>query len=136
MSLRDLVFNALKGDAQIVNLVSPNGVLPNFAADSPATTLNRWIILRWGSTESALGRDTSARPVALTLAVYDREKDFGAIDRILQRSRVILRALEGQSHSGGWVICVEDPSAVDDAYDDGYGAVTRAEVYRIVASGL
>lgn len=135
-TLRDMVFDTLVADSQLTAITTAAGIFPNFAAASPNNTLKRWMILRWGSTENAAGRDSTARPIALTVAVYNREPDFALIEQALLRTRAVLRALEGQRYENGAVLGVDDPTAVDDGYDDGYSAVVRSEVYRIVASGI
>lgn len=137
MSLRDLVWTTLRGDVQLQALLGNDSVLVNFASDSPASTLQRWIVLRWGVVERPPGRDTTARPVALTLAAYDRERDYEVIDNVLSRSRTVLRGLEGSSAGGGgYVIDVGPPQETsEDGYDEGYGAIVKSDTYRIVASG-
>ena len=137
MGLRNKVFDAVRGDTAILALLAGGAVFPNFAVDSPASTINRWIILRWGAAETPAGRDTSVRAIPLTIAAFDREKDFAAIDTMLKRIRVIMRALETQPTGDGWVLGVSDPAfSSDDGWDDGYAAVVRSETYRIVASGI
>jgi hypothetical protein len=139
MSLRTAVFEALRTDAPLAVLLNSeaDAVLPNFAAVDPASDLARWVILRWGAAESPPGRDTSARAIALTVAAYDREKDYAGIEAILKRCRTVLRSLErSPTGEGGWILDVGDPAfSSEDLYDDAYLAVVRSETYRLVASG-
>lgn len=136
MTLRDTVFQALANDTQIKALLGAGAVFPNYSIASPANALNRWITLRWGAADAALGRDATARPIPLTLAAYDREPNYLTVDRLLVRSRAILRSLEARSTGDGWVIDVGPPqSSSDDSWDDTYSAVWRSDTYRIVASG-
>lgn len=137
MTLRTVVFNALAGDPALNALgIDVESLYPNHAPDSPAATQMRWAVLRWGVAEPSLGRDTTARPIAMSLWVYDREKDFGDIDAILKRARAVLLAMPLMATGDGSIIGVDWALSSEDLVDETYDAVVRSETYRVVASGI
>lgn len=136
---RDKVFAALLADPALIDLgVTEAGLFPNFAPDSPAGTLQRFWILRWGAAEPPVGRDASSRAVAMSLWAYDREKHFSNIEAMLKRSRDVFRTLEGFRDPGGAgaITAIDFSFSSEDLWDDSYGAVGRSETYKVVASGL
>jgi hypothetical protein len=139
MWIRDAVFRALLGDLELRNLgLAEANLFPNFAPDSPAATLTRWWVLRWGVAETAPGRDTTARPIAMSLWAYDREKDFGNISATLRRARAVFLGLPGvrDPAGAGAFIGMEFSFSSEDLWDEAYQAVLRSETFRVVASGI
>ncbi len=138
------LYNLLRSDAVLMALGAGTGsdddlltVFPNYALDSPAAHLTRWVTLRWGAAEAPPGRDTATRPMPVAIWVYDRERDFTNIDSILRRCRTIMAGIQGLPLSGGGHLTAADFSfSSEDIWDDSYAAVARGETYRLVTNGL
>lgn len=136
MSLRTLVYDTLKVDAQLIALgIDEDSLYPNFSADSPAADQQRWVVLRWGVVEPPFAPQVPVRPQTLTLWAYDRERDFAAIAAILRRCRTLLTDLSAVWTGDGHLLEIQQTGSSEDLWDDGYQAVTRNEAYRMVASG-
>lgn len=137
MNVREKFFDALAADAEMNALgINMNSLFPNFAPDSPAANLMRFAVLRWGAAEPAAGRDTTARPLALSFWAYDREKDFGSILAMLKRARAVLTGLIGARITDtAAIIGVDLAFSSEDLFDEIYDAVVRSETYRVVVSG-
>jgi len=136
MSLREFVFDLLKDDIQLNALgFNENTLYPAQAPDSPRGTQRRFMVLRWGTTEPRLGRDSDVRRQLLTVWAYDKESDYSAIIDALLRTHAILYPLKAVNVNGGWITEVVDNGQSEDLYDPGYEAVTRNWAYTIIASG-
>lgn len=136
MSLRDLMYDLLRNDPPLNGLgFHSDAVFVNFSTDSPASRLQRWIMLRWGVAESPVGRDTTTRPVAMGIWVYNREPDYDPIQRALWRCRDLLLPLANAPCPGGGRLVQADWSfSSEDLKDDAYQAVMRGETYRVIAT--
>lgn len=137
MSARKKFFDVLAADAELNALgITTASLFPNFAPDSPAADLMRFMVLRWGVAEAPPGRDTTAQPVAVSIWAYDRDKDFGNILAMLRRARAVLAGLVGARTSDvGAVIGVDLAFSSEDLFDETYDAIVRSETYRVVVSG-
>lgn len=137
MSLRAFVFDRLKDDHELNTLgINTDTLYPTQAPDSPRASAGRWMVLAWGSLEPRLGRESTVRRRLLTVWMYDKEPDYGAIDSGLQRAFDLLYPLKAVNvGDGGWITEVLDSGMSDDLYDPGYEAVTKNWALTIVANG-
>jgi hypothetical protein len=133
MSIRKLFFNALANDGALNALgIDGNTLYPAPSADAPQERI--WATLRWGGTQPGVG---PVSKIDLDVWVYNRDPDYGPIDLILRRARVVLPALYlSPLESGGNVVWVDWQGAGNDGRDPAYDAVFRTESYRITSSGI
>lgn len=138
MSVRNLVYELLKNDAQLTAMGYGAGALfTNFTMDSPAARLEKWLTIRWGVADAPVGRDAQARPVNMSLWAYNRQKDYGPIQQALYRARQVLLPVVGMPQPGGGHMVACDWSGTsEDLWDDVYEAIMRGENYRVVTTLL
>lgn len=143
-AVRNGLWQMLRGDTQLMALGAGSGsdddklaVFPNFALDSPAAGLTRWMTTRWGAADAPPGSDTWTRAVPVSIWVYDRERDYTVIDQALSRARTLMRAVQGLALPGGGILVAADFAfSSEDIWDDTYEAVARGETFRLVTNGL
>ena len=134
MSLRELVYDRLLLNTDLENLgINSGSLFPNFAPDSPANNMQRWLVIRWGATNTAFAY-SPVRSGSITLWAYDRERDFDAIEQVLAAARATLEGLEANGHEGEYFITVTSQGQGEDVYDSVYEAVARTEAYTYSAS--
>lgn len=132
MGIRELVFAALIGDAQLNALgITTDTLWENNAPDSaPADVFG---VLRWGVGNAPLpGADKRVTATEVALWAYDRNQDYGKVLQINKRWCIIMESLVGQSTGDGYVLGISDPTDGPDAWDDIYERVTRPSSYTIV----
>jgi hypothetical protein len=143
-AVRNGMFALLRQDVQLMALGAGSGstddtfaVFPNFTLDSPAAGLTRWMTIRWGASESPIGRDTNTRPMPVAIWCYDRERDYTIIDAALGRVRTLMRNVQGLALPGGaYLVAADFAFSSEDIWDDTYEAVARGDTYRIVTNGM
>lgn len=138
VSLREYVFQLLRLDAGLNSLgINESSIFGTNAADSPSANLQRWVIVRWGLEDPPPGRDTTSRRRFISIWAYDRDRDFSAIDPILDRCRAIVYPLKAVHYngSGGYITEVSDNGYSDDLWDDAYSASSKNWQATIIASG-
>jgi hypothetical protein len=132
MTLRTVVFDALKTDSQLNGLGITSASLYPAATDSPKERL--FMVTVWGVTTPGPGRDSTVALEDLTLWAYNRDRDYGEIVDILKRARAVVLGLERTPVSPGWTLGVNWLGSSVDLWDDAYQAATRNDAYRIAAS--
>lgn len=138
-NLREYVWQTLRLDPELNSLgINSTSLFSGGSADSPASTLQKWMAIRWGIEEPPLGRDTTSRRRFLSIWGYDRRRDFGDVDKMLHRARAILYPLKAINYNGGdgYITEVTDNGFSDDTWDPDLAASTRNWQLTIIASGL
>lgn len=138
VNLRDYIWQALRIDSQMNALgINAQSLFGTKAPDSPAATLQKWMVIRWGTEDPPPGRDTTSRRRFVSFWAYDRRKDYTDIDKMLARTREIVYPLAGIHHNGtgGFITEVSDNGYSEDSWDDAYNANTRNWSATIIASG-
>lgn len=138
MSARELVYQILKADPLLTSMgYGGDAVMPSNTVDSPAATLTRWLMIRWGAAEAPVGRDATARPVPMALWAYNRQRDYGPIQTALWRCRELMSPLAGvPCPEGGHLIAADWSFSSEDLWDDTYEAIMRGETYRVVTTRI
>lgn len=103
-----------------------------FAGDIDTVDVRPFVVLRWGSTSP--GVSTVNRRV-LTVWVHDTPSDYGRIDQIMKRVRVLLESMFAFPTENGWISEVEWVGDSDDLTDDGNQTILRQGNYAIIGSG-
>ena len=138
MTVRQVVYDILRADPLLNGLgINSDSVFTSFSVDSPASRLERWLMIRWGVAEAPVGRDTSTRPVSMALWAYNRQRDYGPIQQILWRCRdLLLPVANVPLPSGGYLVAADWSFSSEDLYDDVYQAIMRGETYRVIATSI
>jgi hypothetical protein len=140
MTVRDLVYQTLAADSALAALgFADENIYANAAPDSPPETESGvWMVLNWGEElPGVTGQRGRTRTTvrALTMWLYDRQRDYGTINSGLKRLLDIMEALEQASTGAGMLTCATWQGDGVDGYDDVYQAVYRTSTYTIVANG-
>ena len=141
MSVREYIFSLVADDPEMIALgLNTQTVYANGAPDSPQERF--WGVLRWGPESPGvpgmrgLGRVTER---SCSLWVYDKQADYGNINKALRRWLLLLDSVEGArtgtNPDDGWITVAYWDSDGDDGFDDVYQAYYRPSTYTIVASG-
>lgn len=138
-NLRQYVWELLRTDPALNELgINRDSLFGTNAPDSPAASLQKWMVIRWGLEDPPLGRETTSRRRFVSFWAYDRRRDFSDIDQMLHRARALVYNLTGVHYngSGGYITEVTDDGFSDDAWDPAYSASTKNWQATIIASGI
>lgn len=134
MTVRETMYGILSTDATLIGLgYIADNVYANAAPDSPPEVGQVWMVLNWGEETPALrGQRGRSRVTtrALTLWVYDRERDYTTINAAIKRLMDLMEGIE----QNGPVLCANWQGDGPDGYDDTYQAVFRNTTYTIVSN--
>jgi hypothetical protein len=139
--LRQLVLDTIRLDPAMNNLgIDDQSTYPIYVRDSTPIQVegNTFLIIRWGASEPGIG---ASIPCEMSLWAYCRNPDYNVLMDILRRGRVLMEGLIAQrtfdatGAVDGAISGVDWQGGSPDLFDDLYGAYTRNESYRIVASG-
>lgn len=128
MPARSALHSLVEADTELAT-IGVEAVYPSNAVDTPAEEL--FIVIRWEPTELAFKQVGSDR---CTIWAHDKQRDYGRIDKILQRLREILPATVHRDGGDGWVMtCAEWEGEGPDLFDGGYNTITRYADFTVVS---
>jgi hypothetical protein len=138
IGLREVVFNLIKTDPAIIALgYGPGSLFGNSSPDSPTTP--RFATIVWGEEIRALGSrragDRLAKERSVALWAYDRDRDYGAINKAIERWCVLMDTLPTMNTGAGSVIGADWVGNSPETYDDGYQRIVRYSTYTINGTG-
>ncbi len=124
--MRTTLFQAIIADATLIGLgiASEN----SFAGDVDTPEYRPFLQLRWGRND--IGLDVVTRRT-LNIWVHDEGGDYGRIDSIIFRLRLLLPSLEGTSN----IMAAEWTGDSEDLIDDGHKTIARYTSFSLVGSG-
>lgn len=125
MQARGALYQLLESDSEL-------GLQAVYATNAVDTPAEEWFaVIVWGTTLPAYGTTGSDR-VAIWL--HDRQKDYGRINRALERLKQLLEATVGLAGADGIVLSVAEWNGESgDLYDGGYDTVTRYAEFSTVS---
>jgi hypothetical protein len=129
--MRAVVRSAIIGDAQLQALgVTSAGVLSgDIDTPEPRPFLN----LKWGTRLPAPYGGVAYRNT-LAVWVHDEPNDYGRIESILARLRVVLVGIQGVPDTNDYVSQVQWNGDGPDLKDDGHRTITRVGNFTINGS--
>lgn len=128
--MRSLIYAAIIGDATLNGLGITGAA--SFAVDVDTPQTRPFLQLRWGRNDPGLSVVTRRN---LVIWAHDKPGDYGKIDSIIGRLRIILPALVGESNGSGHLVDVEWTGDSEDLADDGHKTFTRNTSFLLVGSG-
>lgn len=128
MAARAAVRTLLVGDADLL-AAGVGEVYPANAVDTPPEEC--FLILVWADTTRAYARIGAE---GLAVWVHDKNRDYGRIDRVLDRVADVLTEAEHLVGDDGQTLTlVEWAGEGPDLYDDGYNTCTRYAEFTVVS---
>lgn len=136
--MRATIRLALLGDAAIRAVLSKDNtqepiIVANAGADGDLIQPTPHLILRMGAREPGIGQVFRR---SLEVWAHDQPGDYGIIDGLLNRCRLVLEAIQAfHTEDGKWITCVEWQGDSEDLFDEGPGTITRNSSFLIIGSG-
>lgn len=128
MTARAAVYSLLSTDPVLEDLGFEKVYASN-SIDSPDEY--KFLVIRW---EERTFFTPEHGPQSMTVWAHTRDRDYGDIDRALQRVRELLTSAIHLAGDDGWVLTQADWSGdSSDLVDDGFHTLTRNSSFRTVS---
>lgn len=132
---RTAVYQALVNDSELNDLgIGEDQVFTNYAMDQSPSRHERFLILRWEESRfTPVMRKGPQRVTVWAHSPVQLSSDFIDLDKILDRVKVVLTAMEHVDGGDGYIVThVDFTGSGGDLRDSGYETITKNSAFEVL----
>lgn len=132
---RTAVYQALINDAGLNAMgIGEDEIFPNYAMDQSPSRSKRFLILRWEEPRfTPVMRKGPQRVTVWAHSPVQLSTDFVDLDKILDRVKEVLTAMEHVDGGDGYIVTkVDFTGSGGDLRDNGYETITKNSAFEVL----